>query len=406
MQFKYGKELINLQVPQSAEVLEAKDPLKAVDENCLKNSLKKLLSRGGRSLEKVGIVVSDKTRLCGYDQYLPALLEILHKQGVPKSQIQFFIAYGTHPVQDEKECIQSYGYLYKDYSFIHHDCNDLSLFTELGTTSRGTPVRLRKDLLECSCIITFGAISHHYFAGYGGGRKLIFPGLGEKKAIYHNHSLFLNFKEKKLEEGCAPGNIINNPVYDDLREYSGHFPPIIAIHAILNSKGDVCQLPIGKNDSDFRDSCALHDSYFRKRLDTRYDMVVASGGGYPKDINLIQSHKSMHNAAAIVKDGGKLLLLTECIDGIGNDQFLPLFKFREAELFEQLKKEYSGNGGTALALMAKAKRIEIHMHTALSDDVCQKLGVIKTTPDEMNRLLMSNQGNMAVIPNASMLVCR
>ena len=92
--------------------------------------------------------------------------------------------------------MNAYGKIYYKYTFIHHDCSDTGDMTTLGTTRRGTPVTLRRDVLQSTLLITFGAISHHYFAGFGGGRKLLFPGLAARESIYHNHSLFLNMKEK------------------------------------------------------------------------------------------------------------------------------------------------------------------------------------------------------------------
>ena len=66
-------------------------------------------------------------------------------------------------------------------------------------------------------------------------------------------------------------------------------------------------------------------------------MVVASAGGYPKDINFIQAHKSMHNAASFVQDDGKLIIFAECRDGIGNQAFMNLFKLGGwDQIFEQM----------------------------------------------------------------------
>jgi nickel-dependent lactate racemase len=254
-------------------------------------------------------------------------------------------------------------------------------------------------------MLTFGAISHHYFAGFGGGRKLIFPGLAEKNAIYHNHSLFLNFHQKKLEEGCQPGILAENPVAEDLKEISDLLPEMISVHGILNSKGKVCQFLFGKNYNDFKNACHVHDRYFRSRLDRQFDMVIASSGGYPKDINFIQAHKSVHHSAAFVRNGGVLIILAECIDGIGTDTFLPLF--REPgwnQMFDKLSEKYSGNGGTAIAMKAKSDRIHIYMMTNLDEETCHLMGVKKTNTVQINSLLCNHKGSFAVIDNASMLV--
>lgn len=122
-------------------------------------------------LENIVIVVADKTRLCGYPEMLPKLIDALIHCGAKKENIRFIIAYGTHPIQSDEESINAYGQTFNEYEFIHHVSNDITKFKELGTTSAGTPVRVRNELLDASCVITMGAICHHYFAGYGGGES-------------------------------------------------------------------------------------------------------------------------------------------------------------------------------------------------------------------------------------------
>jgi len=358
-----------------------------------------------RDYSNTGIVISDKTRLCDYPLYLPWLIEVLESEGASPENITFYIAYGTHPRQKEEESISSYGETFHRYRFIHHDCHEQATFRNLGTTSRGTSIKVRKDILNSSLIITFGAISHHYFAGFGGGRKLLFPGLAEIKAISHTHSLFLNFHNKKLEEGCQPGKLDGNPVAEDLKEIDDFLPERISIHGILNSKGKVCQLLFGKKYDDFESACRIHDSYFRSKSNGQFDMVIASSGGYPKDINFIQAHKSVHHSAAFVKDGGILIILAECSDGIGTDTFLPLFRENNwNQMFDLLSVKYEGNGGTALAMKAKSNRIGIYMMTELNEETCNLMGAKKTDIEQISGLLANHKGTLAVIDNASMLI--
>ena len=402
---RYGKETLTFSAQENASFLEIQEPEFNVSEEFFKSSFRQLLDSHIKDYSNIGIVLSDKTRLCDYPLYLPWLLEVLESNGAKPANITFYIAYGTHPRQKEEESISSYGDTFHKYRFIHHDCSDLDLFENLGTTSRGTKIMVRKDILESSLIITFGAISHHYFAGFGGGRKLLFPGLAEKKSIYHNHSLFLNFNNRILEEGCQPGKLTGNPVAEDLREINDLLPERISIHGILNSKGKVCQFLFGKNYGDFEKACKAHDSFFRSKSNRQFDMVIASSGGYPKDINFIQAHKSVHHSAAFVRDGGTLMILAECSDGIGTDTFLPLFKESSwNQMFDLLSRKYEGNGGTALAMKAKSIRINIYMMTSLDKETCDLMGAEKTDIAQMSKLLISHKGSLAIIDNASMLI--
>ncbi len=402
---KYGKQLLNLTIPAKAVTPEFKEPEYEIDKESFIQELLKFLPADQLKYKEVAVVVSDKTRLCGYPQYLPWLTEALISRGASPRNICFYIAYGTHLRQSEDESFESYGKTYREFRFVHHDCSDESAFKDCGTTKRGTPVLVRKEIFNSTLLITFGAISHHYFAGYGGGRKLLFPGLASRKAVYHNHGLFLDRQTRSLASGCQPGKLDGNPLAEDLREIDTCMPSKISIHGILNASGKVCRLLVGNSYEHFLDACRVHDSYYRYEGRKVYDMVVASSGGYPKDINFIQAHKSVHHAAAFVKDGGKLIMLSECIDKIGSNYFM---KYLEAGSFESafsmLENNYEGNGGTALSMMLKAKRIQIFMLTSLDESACKTLGVTKIQQEDIQKLIDVEKGSIAVLRNASILI--
>ena len=405
IQLKYGKQVLPFEVPETAVVPQFREPEYDIVRTDFEQRLQRFLPAGKSNYRDVAVVVSDKTRLCGYPEFLPWLTEVLLQQGATRESITFYIAYGTHAAQTDAESLDSYGEVYNQYRFVHHDCDDEGLFDLLGTTQRETPVKVRKDILSASLRITFGAISHHYFAAYGGGRKLLFPGLASRKAVYHNHGLFLDRATRSLAAGCQPGNLIGNPLAEDLREIDARMPAKISIHGILNSSGKVCRLMVGTSYEHFEEACRVHDHYFRYPSMEQYDLVLASSGGYPKDINFIQAHKSVHHAAAFVKDGGTLCMVSECIDQIGSSYFM---KYLEAGSFEaafdMLSHHYEGNGGTALSMMLKAKRIRIYMMTLLDNNTCSILGVKKVSGPEIQNILSAEKGSMAVLSNASMLV--
>jgi lactate racemase len=405
IQLSYGHQIVTFSIPSFAIIPEFSEPVYAIDKEVFRQDLLRCLPEEKAEYRKAAIVVSDKTRLCGYPEYLPWLTEVLIQRGAKKENITFYIAYGTHPHQTEEESYNSYGSVYKEFHFIHHDCRDNTLFENLGTTKRGTKVMIRKDILKSTLLITFGAISHHYFAGYGGGRKLLFPGLGERESVYHNHGLFLDRETRSLASGCQPGKLEGNPLAEDLKEIDTRMPPRISIHGILNASGKVCQMIIGKDYHDFVAACMVHDRFYRLSSMQQYDLVIASSGGYPKDINFIQAHKSIHHAAAFVKDGGKLVMLSECKDRIGSDYFLKYLQSGSFEAaFSMLENNYEGNGGTALSMMDKARRITMHMMTSLDEEICNTLGVKKVTADDIEKMIASERGTMAVIRNASILV--
>lgn len=401
----YGTATLTFHVQGEPEELTLQDSPRQIDGQTFAERLNAFMDRVPLDLSRPLVVVADKTRLCGYPEYLPRLLDILAERGAPADDLRIIIAYGTHARQSETESERCYGTAYGRYTWIHHHCDDHPVFVLKGHTRRGTPIRLRADVLEASGVITFGAVSHHYFAGFGGGRKLIFPGLGEKGAIYANHGLFLDREKRCLAQGCRAGRLDGNPLAEDLAEVESARPADMAIHGILDRHGEVCDLLVGRGPEHFRAACARHATFYETDAGSRYDLVLASCGGFPKDINFIQSHKAIHNAADFVRDDGHLIVLAQCQDGIGSQTFLPWFQMGGWDAaFDKLAESYVGNGGTALAMMAKLNRIRISLVTDLAPDVARIIGFGCLSRDQVQTLLNEHTGSLAVIPNAGLLV--
>jgi len=404
---KYGTGKFQFKLPDHAEVLGINDPNAKITTSEFKDRMLRELKRLRPDFSNVAIVLADKTRLCGYPLFLPVLIKTLKEFGATKSNITVYIAYGTHPRQTDSESYELYKDTYKNYRIVHHDCRENNIFTKLGETIRGTPVYMRRDIIDSSFIITFGAVSHHYFAGYGGGRKLIFPGLGRLDAIYKNHGLFLDRQNRVLSVSCLPGVLGGNPLAEDLAEYETFRQADLAIHGIIDSRGNVCDLLPGSGKDHFQKACREHGKNCEIDSDNNYDLVIASCGGYPKDINFIQSHKAVHHASMFVKDKGNLIVLAKCPDGIGSKTFLPWFELGTWEkAFVRLSKNYEGNGGTALSMMSKLRRIKISMVTELDDAICRTIGVKKITMNQAKEHVERFSGSIAAITHAGLLVKR
>ena len=124
MELKYGRERIPFDLPPSAIIPEIREPEYTISKKVFSKDLLQSLPADPAKFQRVAIVVSDKTRLCGYPEFLPWLIEVLIQQGASRENISFYIAYGTHPRQTEEESLSGYGEIYHAYRFIHHDCRD------------------------------------------------------------------------------------------------------------------------------------------------------------------------------------------------------------------------------------------------------------------------------------------
>lgn len=402
---KYGNKKIPFDLPDQTEIFHLDEPEARITASQFASRLSHELERLNPDLSDVAIAVGDKTRLCGYRKFLPVLLGTLEKFGAAPESITMFIGYGTHQRQTDDACLAAYGDTYQKIRFVHHDCRDNTAFVNLGTTTRGTPVLIRRDIVDAGFLITFGAISHHYFAGYGGGRKLIFPGLGQRESIFHNHGLFLDPERQTLSPSCQSGILDGNPLAEDLAEFETFRPADLAVHGILNGGGQVRDLLPGVGIDHFHRACAEYGKNCETTCTDRFDLVIASCGGYPKDINFIQSHKAIDNAAKFVRNRGRLIILAECPDGVGSKTFLPWFEMGDwKKAFKRLAANYEGNGGTALSMMSKLKRIQIFMVTDLSRSECEIIGIEKMSMDQAKMTVRQFSGSISAIPSAGMLV--
>lgn len=352
----------------------------------------------------VAVVVADKTRLSELPKFITWIENALQESKIQDFELKFFIAYGSHPKQSESESFTVYGENYSKYQFIHHNAVSRN-FQDFGTTSRGTQILINARLFtENDLVITFGAVSHHYFAGFGGGRKLIFPGLAKLSSIKHNHSLFLDFPHRTLHKQCQSGVLEGNPLAEDLKEIYIKLPATIGIHTVLNHEGKVSAFKIGTDYASFQEACRLYESYYKTNAGDTFDLVVASTGGFPKDINFIQSHKSIHSAFRFVRDHGKLILLAECKDGIGNDKLLEIFKLKEwDQIFPDDRRKYENNTGTALAQLEKSIRIQIQLLTSMDQATCKILGVEKIDHQIAQKTIDNHSGTIGVIENAALI---
>jgi nickel-dependent lactate racemase len=402
----YGDKTLTAHLPAGSDSLNIREPAQRMSAEYFQATLRDRIQHSPLDLRDTVIIVADKTRLCGYPQYLPILVDTLKEYCLAEDALRCIIAYGTHPRQSDEECLAGYGDIYTRYPFVHHDCTDRSLFSECGTTSRGVPIRLRRDILAASCVITMGPICHHYFAGYGGGRKLIFPGCGERHSIYANHSLYLDQSTMSLASGCRPGVLQGNPLAEDLFEIAAYKEADLAIHGILNSHGELCDIVVGSGRNSYLMACEIHSNLCESQHHA-VPLLVASCGGYPKDINFIQSHKAIHNASMFVQDGGTLVIFSECRDGLGSETFLPWYSMGGfSKAFHHLLEDYQGNGGTALAMMSKTSRIHIIMVTELEEHICSTIGVEKWSSEKALQYIAALQKPLSYIGNASLLVRR
>jgi len=356
--------------------------------------LSQLVHRG----QKVAIIVSDITRPCPTAMLLPPLLSELADAGVGERDIRIVFALGSHRRQTPEEQARLVG----EEVFGRFCCGDSDgeIFIEVGCTSRGTPVQVFRPVVEADWRVYVGNIGYHYFAGYTGGAKALLPGVCSLETIAANHSWM-------VQNSAATGRIEGNPVREDIEEGAAFVGPSFLLNVVLDGHGQVVQVVAGDIILAHRHGCRKVDELYRVRLTQPADIVLASAGGWPKDINLYQAHKALENAAHAVRDGGIIILLAECREGIGHPRFAEWLTCGDApnELLRRIQECFVLGGHKAAAIAKIRQRgVRVFLVSSLDAETVRTMDFVPC--DSAHEALAIAQNKMghaallAVMPHA------
>lgn len=295
--------------------------------------------------ETVCIIIPDTTRLWQKPSfYLPYIINELKEANVEDKNIHFLCALGSHRKQTKEEHKLLIGSeLYKRFTIIDHDCRDTNNLLYVGTTSFGTPVLINKFALSCDHIVITGGIVFHDMAGFGGGRKSILPGISSYETIMSNHSLSLNPNGSGSNPSVKSAKFAGNPFHEDMVEAAAFVKPSFLFNVITNSKGDISGAVSGNYITAHEKGCSMLKDVDGIPIPYKADLVIASCGGYPKDIDLYQSSKTLTNAKEAAKLGGTIIILAECIEGLGHPEVEFIINEFEnnAQRELELRKDYT-----------------------------------------------------------------
>lgn len=333
--------------------------------------LSRLLARGDR----VAVLISDVTRYSATDRFLPFLLRETDEAGVPRSRVTLFIARGTHRAMTDGELRDAIGREIDSGVRVEQSDPEGDL-VDLGTTPRGTRVRVFRPVMEHDRIVLTGTISFHYFAGFGGGRKVLVPGCAGKETAHQTHFRIFRGDGPGKHPMARSGVLAGNPVHEDTLDAAAMASPLFLLNTLLTPGKRIFDVVAGDWRKAHEEGCARYAGHFRVGVARRYPLVIASAGGFPKDINVIQSHKALDNAFLATEPGGVLILLAECPDGFGSSTFFPWFRFREPDVLErELRANYQIYGQTAHAVLLKARACRVILVSSLPDKDVETMGM-------------------------------
>jgi nickel-dependent lactate racemase len=323
---------------------------------------------------RVAIVVDDATRPAPSDVMVPPLLDELNSRGVKDENIFIIFACGIHRPVKQEEAVRLLGEsVCSRVRTVSHDCKAEDLVYVGTTRKHGTKVFLNRLFAEADVRILTGDVGLHYFAGYGGGRKSVLPGISGEETVKHNHALL-------LDPNARTGALEENPVHQDMVEAGAMAKVDFILNVVLNSKREIVRAFAGDMEQVFSEGVKLVDEMFRVQVDRRAEIVVVSPGGDPADVNLFQAYKSVDNALQVVKRGGVVILVAELPEGHGNQDFYDwMTRFSDVKTVErEIRRNFVVGGSKAYYYLKAMQRARIILVSSMPDYYAANVFKLKT----------------------------
>ena len=263
------------------------------------------------------IIVCDITRPVPNSTLLPPILEILHRAGVPDDGVTILVATGTHRPNLGAELDALLGAeIAARVRVVNHDGHDASMMRDFGFSPNGVPVRLNKTYCDAELKITVGLIEPHFMAGYSGGRKLIMPGIAAFETVQNWHC------PRFLESPFATMGVVdNNPVHLESLAIASRVRPDLMLDVTLDEQNQITGIFAGDLEQAWRAGVEFAASHVRAEAPALADIVVTSCAGHPLDTTFYQAVKGMVGALPVVKQGGTIVIASECAEGVGSPDF-------------------------------------------------------------------------------------
>lgn len=360
-----------------------------------------------RAGQSVAIAINDKTRPVPHEHLLPPVLQGMRHAGVHDEDVTFIIATGTHPgmTPDEYSAILPREII-ETYRVRCHDAADQANLTALGETARGTPVSINSVYMAADYRIVIGNIEPHQFQGFSGGVKSAAIGLAGLPTINHNHAMMRC-------EGARLGEYDSNPARQDVEEIGRMIGIDFAVNAILNTDKQIVRAFAGDPLAIMQAGIPEVRALYQAPVAEPFDLMLASPGGHPKDINLYQSQKGMAHAASVTRGGGRMILCAACPEGSGNadyERWMADPRIRShADVFECFERDgFQVGRHKAFQVSRDAARIHTSLVSELDADFARGL-LLHPQPDLQSAIdealaQLPRAARIGVMPAANMTI--
>jgi len=404
---QYGNQILEVDVPENnllAEVTLTKVPGVKDEKYEIKRAIYNPIAHEGLAeLAKKGkkaiILVDDFTRLTPAYKILPILIKELNNAGLSNENIEIMIAGGTHRPMSPKEIAEKVGEdIISKFKISSHNIEtvkDKDQLVDLGKTPSGVPVSVNRKVVEADIKIAVGQIVGHPLAGWGGGGKIIQPGVCGEETTWRTHWLQTEYKENELL------GVTDNPIRLEIEEVAKRVGLDFIVNVILNEKGQIVGVVAGDPIKAFRKGVDLAKKVYAVKVPEKADIVLTDA--YPHDIDMWQAVKGIFAAEVVVKDGGTIILCAPCPEGVSGEhpallQYGYIPKEQVEELIEHGKIDDLVGASDCAHVGELLKRVDIILYSEISRKETEKLNFkYAETPKKALEMALAKHGRNAKI---------
>lgn len=416
----YGKERISCQLPEERiRAIIGSDGIKAaptadavsiVRESMAAPIASPTLAEMAAGKKNVVLIASDHTRPVPSRAIVPQMLREI-RQGNPAADITILIATGCHRETTREELIAKFGEEIVDSEkIVVHDC-DTEALTYLGQLPSGGELRINSLAAEADLLVAEGFIEPHFFAGFSGGRKSILPGIASRACVRYNHNSGF------MDSACSRAGILDgNPIHADMIFAAGAAKLAYIVNVVLNAHGEVIASFAGDTEKAHLAGCAYVGELMACETEAA-DIVITTNNGYPLDQNLYQMVKGMSTAEGCCREGGVIIAVGKCGDGIGGDVFYQMFKneLTAAEILEEFRAvspaETRIDQWQAHILARIMEKHHVVLVSDIEDEIARdfRMHPAKTVEEALaiaDGLLGHHEGSISVIPEGISVIIK
>ncbi|MCZ7571523.1 MAG: nickel-dependent lactate racemase [Ardenticatenaceae bacterium] len=294
--------------------------------------------------QTVALIVDDHTRLTPSYQILPLLLDELNRGGIPDAQVTMIIASGTHRAMTPEEKEAKFGAdVLARVRTLDHAYLDRANLRDLGTTARGTHLWVNAEALEADVRIAVGIIFPHFPAGWGGGAKMLLPGIAGEETVAEFHMLGNIHPETRVGQ-------IDTVTRQEMEEFAARVGLHFILNVVLDKEGRILRAFAGHFVQAHRAGVEFARTIYEVEVPEAADLLLSSPS--PIDHDYFQVMKGLYSAEVCTRAGGEIMLISPIYEGMAatHREALEITHLGMEEAMRRIQRgEYTDSVGAAIA---------------------------------------------------------